>query len=424
MARFKAPLLLTAILSFSGACAGEFHIAPNGDDRNPGTKEQPFASIQRAQRQAEPGDTVLIHGGVYQMKESDIASRDGFLASIVSITKSGTKERPIRYHAAPGEPAPVFECSMVKPPGLRISAIRVHASWVEIKGIGITGVRVNAKGHTQSICVENLGNHNLFENLRMHDGEAIGLYITRGSDNMVLNCDAYRNHDRTSENGRGGNTDGFGCHPRSEKGANNVFKGCRAWFNSDDGFDCINAPCPVTFIDCWAFHNGFAPDFKPLADGNGFKVGGYGITAGTVFPDPVPRHRVVNCLSVRNRSNGFYANHHPGGSDWIQNKAYRNPTNFNFLGRNSEGTADIPGRGHKISGNLSYRSKRGVLNLDHTGNKIDGNVFEPENNLKDDDFLNLDESHLTAPRQADGSLPEIRFMQLKETRSEENTSGS
>ena len=69
----------------------------------------------------------------------------------------------------------------------------------------------------------------------MHDGMAIGFYLVRGSNNLVLNCDAYNNFDPVSENGTGGNVDGFGGHPASASYTGNVFKGCRAWYNSDDG---------------------------------------------------------------------------------------------------------------------------------------------------------------------------------------------
>ena len=41
----------------------------------------------------------------------------------------------------------------------------------------------------------------------MHDGMAIGFYLVRGSNNLVLNCDAYNNYDPVSENGTGGNVD-------------------------------------------------------------------------------------------------------------------------------------------------------------------------------------------------------------------------
>lgn len=409
-----APLTAVSCLTllFGAAKAAEYYVATDGSDGNPGSKARPLASIQHAQRLAAPGDTVYIRGGTYRLRESDIARTDGQIACLFALDKSGRKDSPLRYFASPGE-RPVFDCSQVTPSGLRVSAFRVYGSWIHLKGLEITGVRVNAKGHTQSISVENLGNHNTFEQLSLHDSEAIGLYITRGNNNTVLNCDAYRNHDRTSENQRGGNTDGFGCHPRGSEGQNNVFQGCRAWFNSDDGFDCINAPDAVTFINCWAFYNGYSPDFTPLADGNGFKTGGYGIKPGTRFPDPVPVHRVIGCIAVRNRSSGFYANHHPGGIEWIHNSASGNGANFNFLCRNPEGTSDIPGTGHTIINNLSYRSKRDVTNLDPRLNKRAGNSFDQPHVLTDKDFVSLDEAELTGPRQADGGLPQINFLRLR-----------
>lgn len=402
--------LLGLLLATPCAQAAKFCVAPDGRDSNPGTKERPFASIQRAQQAVAPGDIVYIRGGTYRMQESDIAKRDAFLASLVHLDKSGAKDKPISYFAFPGE-RPVFDCSQVKPPGLRISAFQVHASWVHLKGIDVTGVQVTNTGHTQSICFQNFGDHNIYEHLGMHDGQAIGLFISRGADNLVLNCDAYRNHDFTSENGRGGNTDGFGCHVM-RGGANNVFKGCRAWFNSDDGYDCISSGEPVTFANCWAFYNGYSPEFKKLGDGNGFKAGGYGIEPDARFPNPVPRHRVGRCLAVRNHASGFYANHHPGGIDWIHNSAFNNSIDFNFLGRSADADSDVPGYGHKILNNLSYGSPRPMRNLDPNGCQLGGNVFEPSRKLTNEDFLSLDESALMSPRQANGDLPEINFLHL------------
>jgi hypothetical protein len=62
-----------------------------------------------------------------------------------------------------------------------------------------------------------------------------GIFITSGADNLVLNCDSHHNYDPLED---GGNADGFGCHSAGE---GNVLRGCRAWENSDDGFDLINA---------------------------------------------------------------------------------------------------------------------------------------------------------------------------------------
>ncbi|GAA5484625.1 hypothetical protein Hsar01_03871 [Haloferula sargassicola] len=131
---------------------------------------------------------------------------------------------------------------------------------------------MNITTHTQSICFENLGSHNVFERLVMRDNQAIGMRIAGGRDNLVLNCDAFRNWDFTSEDGTGRNVDGFGCHYAI--GPGNVFRGCRAWFNSDDGFDCISAASAVTFDHCQAFDNGDSRTFQGLGDGNGFKAGG------------------------------------------------------------------------------------------------------------------------------------------------------
>jgi hypothetical protein len=54
------------------ARAGEFWVAPTGNDANSGTKDQPFATLARAQqavRQAK-GGTVIVRGGTYYLPET------------------------------------------------------------------------------------------------------------------------------------------------------------------------------------------------------------------------------------------------------------------------------------------------------------------------------------------------------------------
>lgn len=55
-------------LPFTSAVAEgtTFHVAPTGDDKAAGTLAAPFRTIQRGAEAAQPGDTVLVHPGVYR----------------------------------------------------------------------------------------------------------------------------------------------------------------------------------------------------------------------------------------------------------------------------------------------------------------------------------------------------------------------
>jgi hypothetical protein len=415
-----AMLILAVLLAASGmaspaADAAEYHLAPDGKDTQDGTLTAPFASIAKAQQVAEPGDTILIHGGTYRVREEHIARRQDIWAYVLDLDKSGRAGAPITYRAYRDE-RPVFDFSAVAPAGLRVIAFMVSGSWLRLEGLEVTGVRVTITGHTQSECFENQGSDNVFARLSMHDGQAIGFYLTNGSRNLVRDCDAYRNHDDVSEDGKGGNTDGFGCHPR--KGAvGNRFVGCRAWFNSDDGYDCIHAAEAVTFDHCWAFCNGWSPSFASLGDGNGFKAGGWARTPTERLPTPIPRHTVRFCLAVRNKASGFYANHQLGGGDWFNNTAYRNGIDFNMLERvNAAAGGDFemnaPGGQQTLKNNLGYKGGKELANLDRSTSDVAGNSFDLGLTITDADFLSVDEAQLTAPRQADGSLPEMTFLHL------------
>jgi hypothetical protein len=405
-------LLCAALFSFPAFCT-IYYVATNGHDANTGAISQPFLTIQRAQQSVTAGDTVYVRGGRYSMTEAQTAQFTGIWAFITLLDKSGTAGHRINYWAYPGE-KPVFDYSAVKPAGYRIHAFQVTGSWIHIRGLEVTGVQVTITTHTQSACFENQGSNNIYEMLSMHDGMAIGFYLNKGGNNLILNCDAYNNWDSVSENKKGGNTDGFGCHPNKDNAGyvNNVFRGCRAWFNSDDGYDCINAFEGTIFENCWAFYNGYSTSFGNLGDGNGFKVGGYGLRF-TNLPAVIPRNQTIRCLAVRNKWSGFYANHHLGGSDWFNNAAYRNAVNYNMLNRSEDYSKDVPGYGHNLKNNLGYAARNTEYNnIDFTRSNADSNYFNLPVSVTDADFESLDESQLMAPRQADGSLPVIHFMRL------------
>lgn len=396
------------LLTSTSLLAAEYFVATTGLDTDPGTFDKPFATLQRAQTAAKAGDTVQIRGGRYVVTEAQIARKERIWAYVHFFDKSGEPERRITYQAYKDE-LPVFDFSNAKPENVRITAFYVSGSWLHFKGLEVVGVQVTMTGHTQSICFDSEGSHNIFERLSMHDGQAIGIYAVRGSHNLFLNCDAYNNHDFTSEDKKGGNVDGFGCHP-SKGSVGNVFRGCRAWFNSDDGFDCITSCESVTFENCWAFNNGYSPKLEKLADGNGFKMGGYGAMKPERLPDPIPRHTIRFCVAAGNKSSGFYANHHPGGSDWLNNSAYRNGTNFNMLCRTADNSVDVDGYGHTLKNNLAYNARAHISKFDPAKCVVANNSFSMDLKLSDTDFASVDESELMRPRQEDGGLPAIDFL--------------
>jgi hypothetical protein len=436
-------LTLLLALSFGPAFSAKYYVAPTGSDTNSGTIQQPFLTIFRAQAAVSAGDTVWVRGGTYMMDNSQVSGYGNPYAYVTLLNKSGSAAGGrIKYWAYPGE-RPVFNYANVNPNGAmpnatfpgpyRLSAFEITGGYIHIRGLEVVGLRVAqvaSNVNTQSICFSQSGapGNNIYEQLSMHDGQAIGFFLLRGGNTLVLNCDAYRNNDNvntpnsTGAN-NGGNVDGFGSHPNQPTYTNIVFRGCRAWQNSDDGYDCISASAATTFENCWAFYNGYTPKFVSRGDGNGFKAGGYG--TATTFPATIPNNTVQFCVSVRNKSNGFYSNHHQAGSYWYNNTAYQNATNYNMVNRRDRTTAgylvDVPGYGHILRNNVSYQGRsttspdtisisRSASTYDH--NALGRGVAGQDIITASSDFVSLDTTKLRAPRQADGSLPVISTLRL------------
>ena len=413
--RLLTILMLAFLTWIAGSVqAKSIFVSPDGDDSNEGTMVSPFWSVQRAQIEANPGDTVYLRGGTYHIRASDISKVERNLFACISfLDKDGAPGNKINYWAYPGE-TPHFDFSAVAPANQRVVGFWVEADYIHLKGIELTGIQVTITTHTESYCVYSWGNHNIFEQLNMHHNKGTGLRHRRGGNNLFLNCDAYNNHDDVSEDGKGGNTDGFGCHPNAT-GTGNVFKGCRAWFNSDDGFDCIRSAAAITFDSCWAMYNGYSPSFQDLGDGTGFKIGGYAYDEASKIPNPVPINTVSFCIAVQNKANGFYANHHLNGNIWLNNTSYKNSFNYNMVNRESPQSQNINvnGYNHVLKNNLGYLGRSGeTAYLDSSQNTLLTNSFDMQLSLSSADFISLDESQLMAPRKTDGSLPDIEFMAI------------
>jgi hypothetical protein len=87
-------------------------------------------------------------------------------------------------------------------------------------------------------------------------GEKPGFFIVDGGVNHILNCDLHHNWDTYFYAGTtpapGENADGFGFHSRNPADTGTVFRGCRSWWNADDGWDFINSYAPALVEDSWA----------------------------------------------------------------------------------------------------------------------------------------------------------------------------
>lgn len=417
-------IIITSDISYDPTAVNEpseltkIFVAPDGSDENDGSIENPLASMQKAQELATPGDTVFIRGGLYQPEESDISNVSGIFASVTYLNKSGVEGNRIHYWAYPGE-TPVFDFSNIKPAEKRVVGIYVTGAFIHIKGLELTKIQTTITEHTESYAIRSEGNNNIFEHLSLHDNVGTGLRHFNGGHNLFLNIDSYRNWDNVSEAGIGDNNDGFGIHPNSS-GEGNVIRGCRAWFNSDDGFDIIRADAAITIENSWAFYNGYSPKFESLGDGTGFKAGGFAHDEEDRLPEEIPHHTIRFSIAARNKANGFYANHHLGGNDWYNNSAYLNSVNFNMLNRPTRADADnIDGDGydHVLINNLSHIKgfvSRHFANIDTSKNTLETNSWELGSLLSDSDFESLDIDLLTAPRKEDGSLPDVDFMRPTE----------
>lgn len=101
--RFTAACLLSlALLAGDAAMGSEYWVSTGGNDADAGTKEKPFATLERARdavREARQGGlpqggvTVWLRGGVYRMDKT----------FNLGVQDSGTAGAPVLYRSAPGE---------------------------------------------------------------------------------------------------------------------------------------------------------------------------------------------------------------------------------------------------------------------------------------------------------------------------------
>ncbi|WP_288160946.1 DUF1565 domain-containing protein, partial [Streptococcus pneumoniae] len=101
-------ILFMTVISFgcqamteeAGAKQGTaYYVAPNGNDKNPGTKQKPFRTLKKAASMAKAGATIYMRGGTYKEK--------------LIVRHSGTKKAPVIFQAY-GKEKPVISGASLK----------------------------------------------------------------------------------------------------------------------------------------------------------------------------------------------------------------------------------------------------------------------------------------------------------------------
>lgn len=373
------------MLAAMDANAANWYISPTGSDSAAGSLGAPFSTLNKAQSSASPGDTIYVRGGTYNYSAQ------------MKLTKTGgSAASPFKVYAYPGDAAPVFDFTGYTGTS---AAVSVETNYWHVKGITIQ------HGPDNGLHVR--GSYNTIEQVvaRQNGDSGIQIHSPGGaytpSYNLILNCDSYENYDSGNY---GENADGFAIKFRG-LGPGNVLRGTRAWGNSDDGYDFWEAESGVTVENCWSFKNGYnlwgTSTFN--GDSNGMKLGK---DSGT--------HIVRNSMIWGHRANGIDVNGNAlditqpadpiaHGVQIYNNTAYDNDgRNFYF----DESYAHILRNNASLLGGGSDNIYSSVI---HDHNTWNGTAFATSSA----DFLSLDDAGAMGPRHADGSLPELGFLRLK-----------
>lgn len=360
--------MLSLLLSLS-VTASSYYVTPTGSATNSGASFTSAMNLTTAVSKAVAGDVVILQAGTYT-----IAYVSGSKNSIV-FSKSGTASSPIRVECQNNGRA-IIDFSFPDQAWVQDSfGFSVTGSFWSFKGISIT--RAGYQGAYVT------GANNTFENCAFYNNRNTGLEINKGGTNTIVkNCDAYRNYDPKK---KGSMADGFG--PKQTQGPGNKFINCRAWENSDDGYDCFDSTQKVTFENCWAIRNGVDVwNYGGFTgNGNGFKVGGNSVPADNVL---------TKCVAIGHPQKGFDQNNNTGSITIYNCTGFGNSINFGF------GGALLAGKKLIVKNNISLSGTVIIANATQQNNSWNLGVT-----VNTADFVSTSTSLAIGARQANGDLP-------------------
>ncbi|GAA2365518.1 silent information regulator protein Sir2 [Catellatospora methionotrophica] len=348
------------------------YVATTGDDANAGTLSAPLKTIQRAVDLAQAGYTIFVRGGTYAPSTN------------VQLLRNGTSSQPITLRNYGSEKVVLDGENMSYTPGAIDStipraergAIHIEGDWWRIVGLEII--------HGPYAVFGLDTNNSVFERLITRDNYESGLHLQgSSSNNLILNLDSYGNRDPRKN---GESADGLAIKEGS--GTGNVVRGARLWNNADDGLDFWMFSSPILLENSLSWGNGFnrwnLPNYT--GDGNGFKLGGNGVSAS---------HTVRNSMTWDNAVGGFIDNNNPGQHLIDRCTAWDNPgTGFNA--NRSDST---------LTRNLAVANGTAVSLGANSGGS--GNSWDLGGSWA---LQSTDPSTITGARAADGSIPSSTFL--------------
>ncbi len=360
--------MMIILISSSILIKAQIYVSPDGDDTNNGTIDKPYKTISFAMNQADADTTIYLRGGIYE------------ISSTIKPERNGSPGKYIKLWAYPGE-TPILDFSgesySSSSRGFNLSRNYWYFKGLVIRNAGDNGINLS-------------GDYCIIENCTFYYNKDTGLQISGGGGhNYIHNCDSFENYDPGSH---GENADGFA--PKLDIGPGNVFRGCRAWSNADDGWDFYEAQNEVILDSCWSFDNGYNiwGDSNYQGDGNGFKVGGNYIPT---------HHLLMNCVAFDNRGKGFDQNHNTAGVTILNCTGIGNQNkNFSF--------PEVPKTGvDSLVNNLSFN---GSIGLESSSIQLTNswNGFT----ITSLDFKSLDTSLAKSARQADSSISPTDLFRL------------
>ena len=286
------PVTINHTVEYKTVENNNIYVSPNGKSNAAGTKDAPM-DIYTAVKIAAPGQKILIKEGTYD------------LSGTVKVERgiNGTADAMIYMIADPEAGSrPVFDF------GGKCAGMILAGDYWYFQGFDVTRSADAQKG------IQVSGNHNILDRIKAYKNGNTGIQISRylGTDqfnqwpahNTILNCSSYLNADKGYED-----ADGFAA--KLTVGQGNVFDGCIAAYNADDGWDLFakvqsGSIGVVTIQNCVAFKNGYILDENGreinAGNGNGFKMGG----------DSMPgAHVLKNSVAFANKAKGIDSNSCP-----------------------------------------------------------------------------------------------------------------